>query len=97
MEVKKGQVKDEPESPSMELGLGIGADSPRIKDGKSLFTRAQLHELQQQLLIFRYIAAGLPVPPPLVLPIWKSGASFFGSAVGIAAISRQFPSCKSLL
>ncbi|XP_010528592.1 PREDICTED: growth-regulating factor 3-like isoform X2 [Tarenaya hassleriana] len=38
----------------------------------SLFTVSQWQELEHQALIFKYIIAGLPVPPDLVLPIQKS-------------------------
>lgn len=63
---------------------------PLINHG---FTQPQLQELQHQTLIHRHIAAGLPVPFHLVLPIWKSVASSLGSSP--FAIFKQFPSCKS--
>ncbi|KAK9266117.1 hypothetical protein L1049_010764 [Liquidambar formosana] len=80
-------------SPSIMLGLGIGAGSGQnhaIKHGKPVFTPVQLKELEQQALIFKYVAAGLPVPPHLVLSIWKSVATSFGSANG--GIYKQYPS-----
>ena len=83
-------------SPSIKLGLGIGVGSGQstvIKQGKSGFTPAQLRELEQQSLISKYMVAGLPVPVHLVLPIWKSVASSFGSTDG--GIYKQYPSCKS--
>ena len=61
-----------------------------IKQGKSGFTPAQLRELEQQSLISKYMVAGLPVPVHLVLPIWKSVASSFGSTDG--GIYKQYPS-----
>ncbi|KAL5555944.1 hypothetical protein UlMin_038180, partial [Ulmus minor] len=36
------------------------------------FTVSQWQELEHQALIFKYMVAGLPVPPDLVLPIQKS-------------------------
>ncbi|RZC73947.1 hypothetical protein C5167_049427 [Papaver somniferum] len=36
------------------------------------FTASQWQELEHQALIFKYLMAGLPVPPELVLPIKKS-------------------------
>ncbi|KAL5834688.1 hypothetical protein ACOSQ4_014185 [Xanthoceras sorbifolium] len=45
-------------------GGGMGMRSP--------FTVSQWQELEHQALIFKYMVAGLPVPPDLVLPIQKS-------------------------
>jgi hypothetical protein len=46
---------------------------------KSALTFMQHQELEHQVLIYRYFAAGAPVPVHLVLPIWKSvAASSFG-------------------
>ncbi|KAJ0968784.1 hypothetical protein J5N97_021661 [Dioscorea zingiberensis] len=50
------------------LGLALGPDKP-------VFTFLQWQELQHQALIFKYMAAGIPVPLHLVLPIWKSVAA----------------------
>lgn len=64
-------------SPSIKLGLGIDGkyswEKPVMKHGKCVFTTAQLHELQLQVLIFNYIDSGIPVPNNLVLPFWKNG------------------------
>lgn len=38
----------------------------------SPFTVAQWQELEHQALIFKYLKAGLPVPPDLLAPIRKS-------------------------
>lgn len=38
----------------------------------TLFTVAQWQELEHQALIFKYLKAGLPVPPDLLAPIQKS-------------------------
>ncbi|XP_022759518.1 growth-regulating factor 9-like [Durio zibethinus] len=98
-EEKGGTVKIEDEeekkegSPSIKLGLGIDgnmSEKPVIEHGKCAFTTTQLHELQLQALIFKYIAGGIPVPLNLVMPIWKTVASSFGSAHG--GIYEQYPS-----
>jgi hypothetical protein len=81
------------------LGLGLGgrggggerdADvSPATVTPKrpSALTFMQQQELEHQVLIYRYFAAGAPVPVHLVLPIWKSvAASSFGP--------QRFPSRK---
>ncbi|CAK7356010.1 unnamed protein product [Dovyalis caffra] len=47
----------------------VAAVGPRAQPG---FTVAQWHELEHQALIFKYLKAGLPVPPYLLLPIRKS-------------------------
>ena len=39
---------------------------------RSPFTVLQWQELEHQALIFKYMMAGLPVPPDLVLPIQRS-------------------------
>ncbi|URE25050.1 QLQ [Musa troglodytarum] len=63
------------------LGRGVGASKP-------VFTFMQLQELEHQALIYKYMAAGLPVPVQLVLPIWKSvAASSFDH--------YSYPSCCS--
>jgi hypothetical protein len=66
------------------LGLGGGGDSRGAQaqatmTAKSALTFMQHQELEHQVLIYRYFAAGAPVPVHLVLPIWKSvAASSFG-------------------
>ncbi|TYH99845.1 hypothetical protein ES332_A11G093900v1 [Gossypium tomentosum] len=80
-------------SPSIKLGLGSDgttSEKPVKKHGKCVFTTAQLHDLQLQTLIFKYIAGGIQVPVNLVIPIWKSVASSFGSAHG--GIYERYPS-----
>jgi hypothetical protein len=62
------------------------------KHGKPvLLTPTQLHELQEQALIYKHLVAALPVPLHLVIPIWKSVASCFGPA-----IYDRYPSCESV-
>ncbi|KAJ9171286.1 hypothetical protein P3X46_014675 [Hevea brasiliensis] len=92
-EVKKGddhQVREGAASSSMKVCIGIGDDDrgPVIRHGKALLTEAQLCELQRQLIIYKYSAAGLPVQ---VLPFWKSVSSSFGFVNG--GICRLYPSC----
>ncbi|WOL10007.1 hypothetical protein Cni_G18761 [Canna indica] len=80
----KGIVTMAAPSPLM-LGLGLGLGRGQGAS-KPVFTFMQLQELEHQALIFKYMAAGLPVPVHLVIPIWKSvAASSFGS--------YHYPSC----
>jgi hypothetical protein len=39
------------------------------------FTQSQWQELEHQALIFKYMMAGVPVPPDLIIPIRKSVAA----------------------
>ncbi|XP_072957412.1 growth-regulating factor 12-like [Typha angustifolia] len=77
------------------LGLGLGA-SPASCSQKRAFTFMQLQELEHQALIYKYMAAGVPVPVHLVLPIWKSvAASSFGphhypSLMGFASLCLDY-------
>lgn len=63
-------------------GYGYGYRPP--------FTAVQWQELEHQAMIYKYLVAGLPVPPDLVVPIRRS----------FEAISARFfhhPSCMFLL
>lgn len=51
---------------------GTAAASGMMGMNRSPFTVLQWQELEHQALIFKYMMAGLPVPPDLVLPIQKS-------------------------
>lgn len=96
MERGKESPGKEESSPSIVGGLGIGASSgvkSVIKEEKSGFTHAQLQELEVQSLIQKHLSAGIPVPYHLVLPIWKSVATTFGTSQG-GNIYKQYPSCK---
>ncbi|XP_060675286.1 growth-regulating factor 4 isoform X1 [Ziziphus jujuba] len=53
----------------MNTGSGGGGGETGMR---SPFTVSQWQELEHQYLIFKYMMAGLPVPPDLVLPIQKS-------------------------
>nr|CAB3447517.1 unnamed protein product [Digitaria exilis] len=82
------------------LGLGAGGSGGGERDAEasaataapkrpSALTFMQQQELEHQVLIYRYFAAGAPVPVHLVLPIWKSvAASSFGP--------QRFPSLMGL-
>ncbi|CAN6239602.1 unnamed protein product [Urochloa humidicola] len=93
------------------LGLGLGAgggSSGGERDTEaaasaapkraSALTFMQQQELEHQVLIYRYFAAGAPVPVHLVLPIWKSvAASSFGpqrfpSLVGLGSLCFDYRS-----
>ncbi|KAJ0052564.1 hypothetical protein Pint_00277 [Pistacia integerrima] len=68
----------------------LAEEKELMKGGKAELTPAQLIEFQQQSLIFKHMKAGLHVPVHLVIPIWKSVASSFGSDIG--GIYKQYPS-----
>ncbi|RLM80237.1 growth-regulating factor 10-like [Panicum miliaceum] len=81
------------------LGLGLGAGvgerdaeasaATAAPKRASALTFMQQQELEHQVLIYRFFAAGAPVPVHLVLPIWKSvAASSFGP--------QRFPSLMGL-
>lgn len=53
----------------VEMNSGTGGGGTGLR---SPFTVSQWQELEHQALIFKYMMAGLPVPPDLVLPIQKS-------------------------
>ncbi|KAM0876882.1 hypothetical protein ACQ4PT_035875 [Festuca glaucescens] len=83
------------------LGLGLGGDSRGVEaqaTAKSALTFMQQQELEHQVLIYRYFAAGAPVPVHLVLPIWKSvAASSFGpqrfpSLIGLGSLCFDYRS-----
>ncbi|CAO2047986.1 unnamed protein product [Urochloa humidicola] len=91
------------------LGLGLGAgggtsggernaEASAAPKRASALTFMQQQELEHQVLIYRYFAAGAPVPVHLVLPIWKSvAASSFGpqrypSLVGLGSLCFDYRS-----
>lgn len=53
------------------------------------FTVSQWHELEHQALIFKYLKAGLPVPPDLLVPIRRSLQLISSSLL-------HHPNCKQL-
>ncbi|KAI3982552.1 hypothetical protein MKX01_031291 [Papaver californicum] len=72
----------------LELGPGL------MTNGKSVFTFLQLQEFEHQALIYKHMAAGVPVPFHLVVPIWKSLASSFGSLH--SGLYPSFMGCKGI-
>ncbi|OVA07727.1 WRC [Macleaya cordata] len=87
-----GRENSSPPSIGLDLGLGSGLSH----GGKSCFTFLQLQELEHQSLIFKHMAAGLPVPFHLVLPIWKSLASSYGALHSGSGIYPSFLGCKGV-
>lgn len=92
---RDGTRKKREGSPLSNLELGIGGSSGLrgvVKEEKDqlVFTAEQLQQLQLQVVIFRYILAGLPVPIGLVLPVWRSLAASLGSSK--SGIYDQLPS-----
>lgn len=77
----------------LQLDLELG---PRLMtNGKSsVFTFLQLQEFEHQALIYKHMAAGVPVPFHLVVPIWKSLASSFGSLH--SGLYPSFMGCKGI-
>ena len=55
------------------------------------FTPAQYQELEQQALIYKYLVAGVPVPPDLVVPIRRGldslATRFYGQPTRTYGIS----------
>ncbi|KAF3775678.1 hypothetical protein EJ110_NYTH49887 [Nymphaea thermarum] len=61
--------------------FSLGWASILLKDmintrSRAPFTASQWQELEHQALIFKYMVAGVPVPPELLLPIRRSSDSF---------------------
>lgn len=77
-------------SVAVGVGVGIGGGGELGYGGyRAPFTAVQWQELEHQAMIYKYLMAGLPVPPDLVLPIRRS----------FDAISARFfhhPSCNNL-
>ncbi|XP_057758986.1 growth-regulating factor 4-like [Arachis stenosperma] len=53
-------------------GCSGGGAGMMSSTSRSPFTVSQWQELEHQALIYKYMVAGLPVPPDLVIPIQKS-------------------------
>lgn len=64
------------------------------------FTAAQYEELQHQALIYKYLVAGVPVPPDLVLPIRRGidslAARFYHNPISSTLPSPSFLRHQSL-
>ena len=95
-------------------GGGLGEDaqlSSRWPAARPVvpFTPAQYEELEQQALIYKYLVAGVPVPPDLVVPIRRGldslATRFYGhptrtaypSSLSSAPCQPPYPSCILLL
>lgn len=57
--------------PALAVGVG-GGDVGSYMGFMAPFTAVQWQELEQQAMIYKFLMAGLPVPPDLVLPIRRS-------------------------
>jgi hypothetical protein len=66
------------------MGMG-GYPHQQPSRGAAVFTAAQWAELEQQALIYKYLMAGVPVPPDLLLPIRPHSAFSFVPAAGAAS------------
>ncbi|WCJ22822.1 growth-regulating factor 9 [Euphorbia peplus] len=92
---KKCKVEEELESPAMKLGIGIGAGNvvpTVVKREKFHLTETQMDEFQRQVLVYKYISAGLPVPSALVRQIWKSVDDSLSFVNGGNGIGRRYSS-----
>ncbi|KAL3517032.1 hypothetical protein ACH5RR_023934 [Cinchona calisaya] len=100
--ISREEIKKEREgSPLSNLELGIGSSSveKEEKDHKFVvvFTAEQFQELLLQVLIFRYLYSGLPVPIELVLPLWKSVASSLDSSKSFLGFTGQDFDYRSMM
>uniref|UniRef100_A0A0A9F0Q1 Growth-regulating factor n=1 Tax=Arundo donax TaxID=35708 RepID=A0A0A9F0Q1_ARUDO len=77
------------------LGMG-GYPHQQPQRGAAVFTAAQWAELEQQALIYKYLMAGVPVPPDLLLPIRPHAAATFSFANPAAAASPFYHHHPSL-
>lgn len=63
-------------SSAAAMGMGGGYHHQQQQQrGAAVFTAAQWAELEQQALIYKYLMAGVPVPPDLLLPIRPHSAA----------------------
>lgn len=72
------------------MGMGGGYQHqplplPQRGAAAAVFTAAQWAELEQQALIYKYLMAGVPVPPDLLLPVRPGPAAAFSFAGPAAA------------
>ncbi|KAL3814900.1 hypothetical protein ACJIZ3_016168 [Penstemon smallii] len=88
--------KREDLSEKINLDLGIGRIGSGQKENKkiikpekeeSFFTAFQFHDFSNQILVYNFIASGLPIPFHLLLPIWTSVFNCYGSD-----IYKRYPS-----
>ncbi|KAF8775769.1 hypothetical protein HU200_004150 [Digitaria exilis] len=81
------------------MGMGVaggGYPPPPPQRGPPVFTAAQWAELEQQALIYKYLMAGVQVPPDLLLPVRPgahSAAAFsFASPAATSPFYHHHPS-----
>jgi hypothetical protein len=67
------------------MGMGGGGYAHQPPPQRAVFTAAQWAELEQQALIYKYLMAGVPVPPDLLLPVRPGPAAAFSFAGPAAA------------
>uniref|UniRef100_A0A804PUK6 Growth-regulating factor n=1 Tax=Zea mays TaxID=4577 RepID=A0A804PUK6_MAIZE len=67
------------------MGMGGGGYAHQPPPQRTVFTAAQWAELEQQALIYKYLMAGVPVPPDLLLPVRPGPAAAFSFAGPAAA------------
>ncbi|KAL0447702.1 UNVERIFIED_CONTAM: Growth-regulating factor 4 [Sesamum latifolium] len=75
-------------APASMVGVRVAAGGVEVGYGgyRAPFTAVQWQELEQQAMIYKYLVAGLPVPPDLVMPIRR----------GFEALSARFGHHPSL-
>lgn len=61
------------------MGMGGGGYAHQPPPQRTVFTAAQWAELEQQALIYKYLMAGVPVPPDLLRPAPHAAAFSFAS------------------
>lgn len=82
------------------MGMGVAGGGypppPPQQRGPPVFTAAQWAELEQQALIYKYLMAGVQVPPDLLLPVRPgahSAAAFsFASPAATSPFYHHHPS-----
>ncbi|WVZ82830.1 hypothetical protein U9M48_030045 [Paspalum notatum var. saurae] len=76
------------------MGMGGGGypppPPPPQRGAAAVFTAAQWAELEQQALIYKYLMAGVPVPPDLLLPVRPGPHSAAFSFANPAAVASPF-------
>ncbi|KAJ1694774.1 hypothetical protein LUZ63_011472 [Rhynchospora breviuscula] len=90
---EKNQSNEETHSDSVTVTVAATLPyADAVAGVKADFSFPQLQELEQQTLIYRYMAAAVPVPTHLVFPIWKSVTTSSSSSAG----PEQYPTLMGL-